>query len=78
MAAQVVKKISKNNPNARDNTQLVVYCSKCKKELKIVKQVSTKGTSKFIYKCMDESCGFQHDIRKGSYKDLEHQWMVKK
>jgi lysyl-tRNA synthetase class I len=69
--------ISKNNPAARDNTKLVIYCEKCDKPVKPTKVISSTGKGKMVYKCSDEKCGFVVDIYKGSYKALRHEWIKK-
>jgi hypothetical protein len=72
--------VSKNNPNARDNSRLIIYCSLCGKEVKLMKVVDTNGNGVMWYRCSNEkdNCEFTHPVYKQSYKDLKYEWVGKK
>lgn len=67
--------ISKNNPSARDNMRLYVYCPTCDK---VMKMLMSAPSRQMFYVCSDEKCNCRVPITKGSYKDLRHEWANKK
>jgi len=64
------KKISKNNPDARENGRLVVYDPVTKEEMKIVKRVP--GGMFYV-----SPSGNYYPCYKGSYKEYEYEWKDK-
>jgi len=65
-------KNSKNNPDMRDNSRLIVYCPETGEEMKIIKMVP----GGMAYKC--EKTGKTYPLFKGSYKNFPYKWIGKK
>ena len=63
--------VSKNNPAVRDNQRLIVRSPTCGDEMRLVKRVP----GGMFYVC--DSSGEMFPVRKGSYKDLPHEWVRK-
>ncbi|MCB9557141.1 MAG: hypothetical protein H6707_13620 [Deltaproteobacteria bacterium] len=63
--------VSKNNPAARDNQRLVVYCPETNTEMRLVKRIP----GGMFYIC--DKTGKAYPVTRGCYKDFPHEWVRK-